>query len=107
MIIKLLLTAGLLLALAYSLVQAGRMRFLKATMSVIVAVGMYFVWFPEQTNRIADFVGVGRGADLVLYCWILVMLVVVLNLYLKTRRLDAAITKLARHIAIREAKEPE
>ena len=107
MIIKLLLTVGLLVALTYSWVQQARMRLLKLAMASFVAMGMFFVWFPDQSNRIAHLVGVGRGADLILYCWIMVTLIIILNLYLKTRRLEAAITKLVRHIAVREAKSPE
>lgn len=106
MIIKILLTAGLLGALTYSLVQRAPMRIVKISMGTIVSIGIYFVWVPEHTNAIADLIGVGRGADLVFYCWILVTLIIVLNLYLKTRRLDAAITKLARQVALDNANPP-
>jgi hypothetical protein len=62
--------------------------------------GLYFVWVPSHSTLVAEFVGVGRGADLVLYLWVCISLIVLLNLHLKLRTQHELIPKLARTIAI-------
>jgi hypothetical protein len=62
--------------------------------------GLYFVWFPGQSTRLAELVGIGRGADLILYTWACISLVVLLNLHLKLRTQLELITALARTIAL-------
>ena len=60
---------------------------------------------PWVTSRIAHTLNIGRGADLVFYCGIVVMLVGFWVLYVRLRRLRREITLLTRHIAIREAED--
>jgi hypothetical protein len=66
--------------------------------------GLYFVWVPSHSTLVAEFVGVGRGADLILYLWVCISLIVLLNLHLKLRTQHESITKLARAIAIANAE---
>ena len=68
--------------------------------------GLYFVWMPSHSTWLAEFVGVGRGADLILYIWVCISLMVVLNLHLKLRAQQEIITKLARTIAITNVVTP-
>jgi hypothetical protein len=70
----------------------------------VAAAGLYFVWFPTASTRLAEFVGVGRGVDLILYTWACISLLVLLNLHLKLRTQLELITVLARTIAIADAK---
>lgn len=70
-----------------------------------------FVWlctgvaiaYPELTVRIARRLGIGRGADLVLYCAVIVMLIGFFMVYARLRRLRRDLTLLSRHLAIRDA----
>ena len=62
--------------------------------------------FPEIPSIVARFLGIGRGADLVLYLSILFMLGAFFAVYLRFRRLDEQITRIVRHLAIRDADEP-
>jgi hypothetical protein len=62
---------------------------------------------PESTNRLAGAVGVGRGADLLLYLTVLGFLFVSVNTYLKFKDQDARIALLARRLAIEEAVRHE
>lgn len=62
--------------------------------------------FPDIPGLIAKFLGIGRGADLVFYLAILFMFGAFFLVYLRFRRLDEQITRLVRHLAIRDAKEP-
>ncbi len=75
-----------------------------ALMTVVVAVaGLHFVWFPEHSTAIAAMSGIGRGADLVLYVWLCLSLIVLLNLDLKLRSQMELITRLARATALAAA----
>jgi small membrane protein len=75
-----------------------------ALMSLVASlVGLYFVWIPSHTTRVAEFIGIGRGADLIMYLWICISLIVLLNLHLKLRSQHEVITALARAIALANA----
>jgi hypothetical protein len=74
-------------------------------MSLVASlVGLYFVWIPSHTTRVAEFIGIGRGADLIMYLWICISLIVLLNLHLKLRLQHEVITALARAIALANAE---
>ena len=70
-----------------------------------LAAGIAIAW-PDITAKVARMLGIGRGADLVLYCAVVVMLVGFLMLYSRLRRLRRDVTLLVRHIAIRDAIDP-
>jgi len=106
MIIQVLLTLGLLLLIPYAYAQRSTSRLIPVAMTTIGVVGLYFVWLPDHTNDLAHLVGVGRGADLVLYCWVVISLIVALNLHIVARSNLRLITELARHIALSEPKLP-
>ena len=76
-----------------------------AILSVLAATaGLYFVWFPAHSTRLAELVGIGRGVDLVIYVWVCISLLVLLNLHLKLRTQMEAVTTLARQIALADAR---
>lgn len=65
------------------------------------------VAFPSILVFFANFLGIGRGADLVLYLSILFMFAGFFAVYLRFRRLDEQLTRIVRHLAIHDAtKEP-
>jgi hypothetical protein len=66
--------------------------------------GLYFVWLPAHATQLAAFVGIGRGVDLILYVWVAISLIVVVNLHLKLRAQMECITALARSVAITQAR---
>jgi hypothetical protein len=51
--------------------------------------------------------GVGRGADLVFYCWIVISLIVSVNLQFKILNLQEMTTELTRELALRAPREPQ
>ena len=76
-----------------------------AVLTVLVATaGLYFVWAPEHSTTLAELVGIGRGVDLILYIWVCLSLIVLLNLHLKLRTQMELITMLARKIALAGAQ---
>ncbi|MFQ5592022.1 MAG: DUF2304 domain-containing protein [Phycisphaerae bacterium] len=70
--------------------------------SVWVAAGVAIAR-PGITATVARGLGIGRGADLVLYCTVVMVLVGFLMVYSRLRRLRREITLLVRHLAIRNA----
>ncbi len=62
---------------------------------------------PGVTDRLARAVGVGRGADLLLYLTVLGFLFVSLNSYLKFKDQDARFVLLVRQMAIEQAVRRE
>ena len=105
MIIQVLLIGGLLLCLLYASMQRQKTRLLSKAISIVALTGIYFVLFPEHTNELAHFVGVGRGADLVLYCWLVISIIVSLNLQSQILQLQRLITELAREMALKDPVE--
>ena len=79
----------------------------------ISAVLGVFVWlaggiaigFPNLTTKIAGLLGIGRGTDLVLYLTAVCFMASLLYFYQKCRRLDIAITRLVRAMALRDARQ--
>lgn len=59
---------------------------------------------PQLTQDIADWLDIDRGADLVFYCGVLVMMIGFWMTYMRLRRMRRDITLLVRHIAILEAR---
>jgi hypothetical protein len=66
--------------------------------------GLYFVWWPQDANRLAHLVGIGRGADLVLYLWVVLSMLVALNLHIRLKVQAELTTKLARAVALLESR---
>ena len=66
---------------------------------VWTTVGVTMLW-PHATAVVARKLGIGRGADLVLYCSVLAMLVGFFYVYTRFRRLDRTLTLLVRRLAV-------
>ena len=71
-------------------------------MTTIGVVGLYFVWLADHANDLAHFVGVGRGADLVLYCSIVISFARRPKSHIVARSNIRLMTELARHIVLSE-----
>jgi hypothetical protein len=99
-----LLLGGVLL---YAWAQYRRSPIVTVLSCAVSLIGFYFVWLPSHATRVAELVGIGRGADLVLYVWACISLVVLLNLHLKLRTQHELLTQLARSIALANATLPE
>ncbi|MCX2532816.1 DUF2304 domain-containing protein [Plesiomonas shigelloides] len=102
--IKLILVSVLLAFFVYAIQQRKKIFFVSLLISFFSLVGTFLVIFPGMSNRIANILGVGRGADLLLYFFVVGGAIVVFNLHLKNRALLDRHTKLVRHIAILEKK---
>ena len=70
--------------------------------SVVWMVAGWAVVRPEITGVVARMLGIGRGADLILYCSVVVMMIGFMMVYVRLRRLRHDMTLLVRELAIRE-----
>jgi hypothetical protein len=84
----------------YAWIEYRRSPVVAILSSVVALAGLYFVWVPSHSTWLAEFVGIGRGVDLILYTWVGISLIVILNLHLKLRTQLELITVLARTIAL-------
>jgi len=70
------------------------------TMGVIV--GMVVTWYPNTASFIANVVGIGRGADLVVYLGIVLLFVLVFQLHVSHVRLERELTKIVREETLKD-----
>jgi small membrane protein len=103
MIAQAVLSLLLCSVLVYSWAEQRRSPIVAAMSGTAALAGLYFVWFPAHSTRVAELVGIGRGADLILYMWVCISLIILLNLHLKLRTQHELITALARTIALANA----
>ena|ERR1022692_4139241 len=106
MIIQVILILGLLFCLIYAFLQRQKSRLVSMLITLVGLAGIYFVLIPERATELAHLVGIGRGADLVLYCWLVISLIISLNLQFKIFWLQGLITDLAREISLQAATRP-
>ena len=93
-----------LVAAAVAHLKAFHSRLIARVLTAgFVLLGVLFVLNPDFTNQLAHFVGVGRGADLVLYALFPISLSMFLHLYRKNRQLEEKLTGIAREMALRGA----
>jgi small membrane protein len=107
MIAQLALSALLAAILLYAWSEYRRSPAVAVLTLAVTSAGIYFVWMPGHSTELAELVGIGRGVDLILYVWVCISLIVLLNLHLKLRTQMELITTLARKIAIAEAQLPK
>jgi hypothetical protein len=98
------------------LVCALTMTWRRATQDVISrreAVAWSVLWFgaavvillPQTTTVVANFFGVGRGADFVLYGAVILLFVLVFKLFVAMDSLERKLTDVVRRDALRDFEE--
>ncbi|MEX1071977.1 MAG: DUF2304 domain-containing protein [Anaerolineales bacterium] len=70
----------------------------------LVAIAVVMVARPDWASALANWLGVGRGADLVTYLGISGLVFLWLGLYTRQRELDVRLTELARRLTILQAE---
>jgi small membrane protein len=107
MMIQLILTFCFLLIAIYGWAHIRKMRLVSAGMVLLSVVAIYFIWDPAVTVTLAHLLGIGRGADLVMYFFFVFVVFQLIVLHVKLRAQMSLITQLARRIAIDAAQVPE
>lgn len=104
MMIALVLTGLMAGVLLLATLMRRRSPAVALAMALVAAVGTWFAWRPEDLNHLAQFVGVGRGADLALYLGLSLVFLALAALYLQLRHLQGRFTQLAREVALAQAR---
>lgn len=104
MLIRILLIAGLAAIGFFVFLRRNRLPLHIMTVFLLLAAGAASVIVPDLPNTVAHFVGVGRGADLVMYLAIVSVMFVLLHYYSKFVELQAKLTELTRQIAIMKSE---
>lgn len=77
----------------------------KRLVAILFAVAaIVSIMFPTLITMIANFLGIGRGADLLLYVFVLAALLFAVSNGRARARSDARVTQLARSVALMEAR---
>lgn len=106
MIMQIALSIVLVVLVGYSRAQRRRAPLISDIVAIVSVTALVFVWRPDWTNDIAAFMGIGRGADLLMYCFVMVTLIVTFLINLRLRVMLQQITDLARYVALQNAQRP-
>lgn len=107
--IQLLLLAGIAVVtmlLTRSTAGARHQAIRRLLLAGFVIVAVVAVLFPNWLTAVARVLGVGRGADLLLYATVIAFLSTIATTYRRLSDLDRKITVLARKLALAEARLP-
>lgn len=77
----------------------------KLLLLLTIPCAIFVVLFPSTSTDLAHILGVGRGADLLLYGLAIIVIFQIFDGYIKSHEEQKRIVSLARRIAILEAKE--
>ncbi len=107
-VIKIMLIIGVVGLLLFLLRSHGTNRggaYVKIGMAVFLAFAAYAVIRPDDVTWVAGLLGVGRGADLVLYVLVVGFGFFAISTYLRFKELELKYARLARAIALNEADQ--
>jgi len=110
MIVFQILAAVVIAIAAFFMLRGGGARhqaIRRILMLLFIAAAASSVFFPQLWTSLANLVGIGRGADLLLYLTVLIFLGFVATTYRRFRHLENDVTDLARQIALVQAKAEE
>ncbi|MDO5722996.1 MAG: DUF2304 domain-containing protein [Flaviflexus sp.] len=106
-IIKVLLLVAILVAAAYlarATANAKNVALRRILLVCFVLIAVISILNPGLTTRVANFVGVGRGTDLLLYLLIIAFLSYSVASFRRMNTFENRITDLARELAIARSK---
>ncbi len=104
----------LILFILYAIIKVG-LRYKDKIISLQEFLIWTVFWFmvafviilPETTSWVANFVGVGRGVDLVIYISILILFYLAFRILVRMDKIDKDVTKIVRQIALGKEENEE
>lgn len=106
-VIQVLLIGGIVTIFAWFIMNPGSQQvhaWIKILAAALTTFGVVVIISPNTSNRIARAIGVGRGADLLLYALAVAFLYLIFSLYTRGKDERAKFETLARTIALMEAR---
>lgn len=107
--IQVLLIGSIVALLVYLLRSRRNARsraWVKVGYVVFVLAGIYAVLRPDDTTVVAQWFGVRRGTDLMLYALVMAFCFTTLSTYMRFKDLELRYARLARAIALDSAQAP-
>lgn len=89
----------------YKKKKVSRHWFLVWTGLWVVVIGVALA--PQTTDVVARYVGVEKGADLLVYCAIVLLFYVMYRMFVRMERQHQELTQLVRKIAVLDAKKQQ
>ena len=106
MIAEVLLSLFTISFLAYHLASPSRPAYLSIAVWMITVAALLTIWVPEFSTTLAHWMGIGRGADLIIYLWMAVSLLLFLFVRISLFRLEEKLTELTRKAALDKPLHP-
>ena len=109
MAIKMLLVAAFVAMVAYFVRSARSVRAsaaMRILFALFVLTAFAAILYPNELTVIANALGVGRGADLLVYATVAGLVFSLLIIYKKFKDAEEKIAELARHVALLESAQP-
>ena len=103
----LLATATLVLYFLGNRRKARAKAGVKLGFLLFIAAGIWAVLRPDDLSIVANYVGVSRGTDLLLYLLVVAFMFTTLSSYIRFRELELRYARLARAVALQNAIAPE
>lgn len=83
-------------------------RFKEGKLSTVATLAWFFlwlaveiaVWIPNSTTLVAQILGIGRGADLIIYGSIVALFYLIFRIYIKLQDIEREITQVVRKVAL-------
>ena len=101
-ILALLVLVGLVVGTLVAAFRGTVRRWEATVLCLLWSCAAVAVVYPRITMVVAHALGIGRGADLVAYCGVVVMMIGFSMVYVRLRRLRREMTLLVRELAIRD-----
>ena len=95
---------GVALVLNRSTADARHQAIRRLLLMLFVAGAAASVLFPQILTRVANLIGVGRGADLLLYALVIAFLSFMATTFRRMNQLQSRITVLARELSLAQAR---
>jgi hypothetical protein len=107
MIFQVLFTALTAATMFYFLIATRRSALRRLFVLFFFGAGILFILDPDLSTRIANLVGIGRGADLIFYVSTLFLFFLCFNYYLHFRSLEEQLTHVVREMAVQNPVRDE
>ncbi len=91
----------------YRLIRGDRPRWGPVVGTVVWLTAAAAIVRPQLTNVAAGWLGIGRGADLLIYILAISFVVLFLYMHRKHRRLESEITQIVRSLALNSRTQDE
>ncbi|NDC37547.1 MAG: DUF2304 domain-containing protein [Proteobacteria bacterium] len=107
MIAEIVLSIFAVAFLAYHLASSSRPAYLSLAVWAITVLALLTIWIPDFSTTLAHWMGIGRGADMIIYLWMAVSLLLFLFVRISLFRLEEKLTQLTRRIALASPLSPD